>query len=193
MNDPARNPYASGSGTGVDSNNGAAQFRGAVQTGKLITFGLLMGLLTTTSILTVLWITSGPHEKPVFRFDEDSMIFIVIGFGKLIICSIGWVVMRLLFNRKIAEILKSSSEPFPVPIRDDTLLPPQTQTAIQAMVTSNLIGQALMEGPAMLNAILMFIEHNAIFAIPVVIGFVGVLLQLPTVSKYKSRLENAAL
>lgn len=193
MNDPARNPYTAGTGLATGAAGGVARFRQPVLTGKLITVALAMGLVTTTGIVSFLGLQSLPEGEPLFRFGGDATLFIVIGFGKLVICAIGWVVMRTIFNRRIAEILNASETPFPVPIQADSELPPQTDAAIQAVMTSTIVGQALMEGPAMTCAVLLFIERNGVFLIPIVIGLVGVLMQLPTESKYKARLENAAL
>ena len=62
-----------------------------------------------------------------------------------------------------------------------------------AIATYTLIGQALFEGPAVFNAILMMTDDNLAHAIPVVIGIVGIALQIPTAGKLTSLMEDAKL
>lgn len=191
MSDSAQNPYATGSTGG--SSDGLSQLRMAAKTGSVITLALAMGIVTVSVILGFMASQKDFGDSNAFRLDADSMVFVVIGFGKFLVCVAACVILRSVSKRKVAEIMQSSETPFPVPIREDSKLPPVTKAATQTLFTSTLIGQALFEGGAMLNAILMFLDQNFIFLIPIVLGIAGVLFQMPTESRLRSALENASV
>ncbi len=195
MNDPAKNPYAA-SPSEPDVENAAANppatIKECSKTGTIITFALVQGLLVIAAIMGWMGLSSRDEDVPLFRIDDgESLIFIVIGFGVFIVSSVVAIVIRKTMRSKAIHDFQMSGEEIPTPLSDDTPVGPSGRRLLGASATYTLIGQALMEGPAVINAILMFLESNFLFAIPVVIGLIGIAVQVPTTGRLHQLFDEA--
>lgn len=195
VNDPAQNPYASTTNTKGLGNgrSGPPTIAGASRIGMIITFALISGAITISGVLLVLMQGDMPEDKSPLRVDAESMPFLAVGLGACAMCVVGaWLSAKML-REKAAELLRSSDEPLPQPLDVSSNLPASASNYLLASSSATLVGQALMEGQAVINLILAFLSHNYVFLIPVLIGIVGIALQTPTPNKLKNTLEGLAM
>lgn len=194
MNDPAENPYAANAqtpGGRFSQGQSPSTIDATARVGGLISFALIGGVVTITTILSFLILSNPPEDQSLFRFDGDAMIFLAVGYLVFFGSTIAAVVLRGIMKGQAVAKLKSSDEDLPKPLRGDSPLPRSGIAFLGAVSTYTLIGQALMEGPAVVNAILMFIDNNFAHAIPIVLGLIGIAIQIPTAGKIKASMEDA--
>ena len=192
MNDSPKNPYATTDVTGSGA-NGYLTINQTSKVGMMITGGLIMGLLVTTVILSAMAIKEIPQGESLVRFDGDSMLFVMIGFAVMLGGAIAAFVLPRILNQNAADQLRSSSVEIPSPLRADGNLPSAGQQFLGARMSSTIIGQALLEGPAMVNAVFLLLDQDFAHLIPVVIAIVGILIQIPTPGKLINAFEDARM
>ncbi|KAA5545329.1 hypothetical protein FYK55_06650 [Roseiconus nitratireducens] len=194
MNDPARNPYAAGSSTPGAGGTGRtiATIRSASATGMTITFALVSGVTFITAVM--IWMSSGSLQpgESWFRFDRQSVLLLGFGFLVLLGGAGAAFAIRILMTRQAMQQNPPTDQPLPQPLTDDATLPPWAQSLLGSVSASTIVGQALMEGPAIINAILLMIDDNLAHLVPIVLAVIGILLQTPTSSRYQRILEDAA-
>lgn len=196
MEDPAKNPYAASSTQRGATNFGGGApgtINGAARIGTVITLALVSGVVMMSAIMSFLVLSDPPEEESLFRFDGDAMLFLGVGYVVFLGGAFVAIVMRGLMKGQAAANLRSAGEDFPQPLDGNSSLPPSGRAFVGAFATYTLIGQALLEGPAVINVILMFIENNFAHAIPIVLAIIGILLQIPTAGRIKSAIENTKL
>lgn len=172
---------------------GVTSIQAASKTGLIITFALTQGLLVVAGICAYMGLKDLPQGVQAFRIDASSFLYMGIAFGIFFVTAVLAIVVPMMMKAKADHDFKSANEPLPEPLNDDTELPPAAQAALGAAATRRLISQALLEGGANVSAVFMVIESNLVFAIPVVIAFIGIGLQAPFPFRVRSILENAAM
>ncbi|MEO1525096.1 MAG: hypothetical protein AAFX06_06650 [Planctomycetota bacterium] len=192
-NNSPNNPYTSSGLAGAGAASPAtASIQAASRAGLIITFVISQALLVMAGIAAYLGIQNVPPGAQAFRFDSGSILFLGIGFGVFFINCVLAFVLPMAMKAKAIQDFRSAGEPLPHPLNEDTELPPSARSLLSASATWRLISQALLEGGAMINAVFLFVESNMIFAIPVLIAFVGIGIQAPFGSRLRAMLENAA-
>lgn len=193
MNDPAKNPYVASSsapGQGFSGGQRPSTINAAATTGTVISLALIGGVFMITAILTFMIMSDPPEDESLIRFDGDAILFLGIGYGVFLASAVAAVVLRGITKGQAVANLKASDEEMPQPLDGNSTLPPSGQAFLGAVATYTLIGQALMEGPAVVNAILMFVENNFAHVIPIILGAIGIALQIPTAGKLKTLIED---
>ena len=196
MNDPVKNPYAGSSATPggpFPSGQMSSTINAAGTTGTLITLALMGGLVMISAVITYLIMSNPPEDQSLLRFDGDAMLFLGIGYVAFLSGAVAAVILRSQWKGRAIERLKASDEPLPHPLEGTSPLPRSGLSFLGAVATYTLIGQALLEGPAVINAIFMLIENNFAHAIPIVFAILGIAVQIPTADKIKMMMENAKL
>ncbi|QDV46481.1 hypothetical protein Enr13x_63900 [Stieleria neptunia] len=194
MNDPAQNPYASSSATPgglFPQGRSAGTIDAAARTGTIISLALISGVVMITVILTYLVFANPPEDQPLMRFDGDAMLFLIIGYGVFVASAGAAIVLRGIMKNQAETRLKASADELPRPLEGGSPLPPSGRAFVGAVATYTLIGQALVEGPAIINAIFMFIDNNLAHLVPIVLAVLGIALQIPTSGKIKASMEDA--
>jgi hypothetical protein len=197
MTNPARNPYTSPTSTdsptasGFSGGAAGPTIQATSLTGLVITFALVSGLVIVTVILSSLTLSNFPEDESMVRFGGDSMLFVVIGFGISIASFVAAFVLRSSLKRQAVMQLQASGDDLPQPLELTTPLPGSAQRFLGAVSSFTIVGQALCEGPAILNAIFIMLEDNFVFLIPVVFGIAGIALQTPLPGRLKAMLEAA--
>lgn len=196
MNDPAQNPYAASSETPgglFPQGRSAGTINTAARTGTVISLALISGVMMITAILAYLVTSNPPKDQGLVRFDGDAMLFLIIGYGIFVGAAGAAIVLRGVMKNQAAAQLKAAAEELPRPLEGDSPLPPSGRAFLGMVATYTLIGQALVEGPAIINAIFMFIDNNLAHLIPIVLAVIGIALQIPTAGKIKALMEDAKL
>ncbi|MDM4016706.1 hypothetical protein [Roseiconus lacunae] len=191
MNDSPTNPYLSDqSAPGV---GGQESIEATAKIGMIITFSLATGILFITGILTYMTLRHLPDDAALVRLGGDDLLFLVVGFGIMLAALPAALVVPRLMRKQAFNHTRISELNLPRPIRPETELPAETRPVLGAIMGSVLVGQAICEGSAITNAILMMINENFAHLVPVVIGFIGVIVQIPTTGKIVRMIEDAAV
>jgi len=193
--DPAKNPYtanAADGGSGFAA-GGTTTINGFATTGMIISLGLVGGVVAVSAVMTFLMLSDPPEDQPVFRFAGESTIFVIVGYAVFIGGAAAAVVLRRVMKQQAVAEFKSSNAELPQPLQPHSPLPGSAVKLLGAAQVYTIVGGALLEGPAVLNAILMFIDHNFAHAIPVFLAVIGILIQVPTAGRYQQLLEDARL
>ncbi|TWU07850.1 M48 family metalloprotease [Stieleria varia] len=193
-NDPAQNPYTASQQDGGESlTNLKHIIQGNSRTGMIITFALIQGIVIVSAIMVFMVFSRRQPGDSLLGLDSDSMIWIVLGGGIALVSIIATVVLRAVF-RSIAYGEFRGANVDPEVMRETNASVPQAvPKLIGAFQTRTIIGQAILEGAAMINAVLMFVNDNLLHVIPIVVLVVGVGLQVPTPGKIRDWIENAFL
>ncbi|MCO8124720.1 hypothetical protein NHH03_23475 [Stieleria sp. TO1_6] len=130
------------------------------------------------------------QQQSLFRFDADAMLFLGIGYLVFLGSAIAAVAVRGIMKSQAIRQFQSADEPLPVPLEIDSPLPPSAQTFLGSVATYSLVGQALMEGPAVINAVFLMIGNNLAHLIPIVIAVIGIALQCNTPARLKHLVES---
>jgi hypothetical protein len=162
-------------------------------TGTLITFALISGVVMISAVMTFMILSNPPEDQSLLRVDGDAMLFLGIGYVAFLGGALAAVILRSQLKGRAIEKLRASHEPLPRPLEGDSPLPQSGQSFLGEVATFTLIGQAVLEGPAIINAIFMLMENNFAHAIPIVIAILWIAAQIPTVDKIKMMMEDAKL
>jgi len=196
MNDPVKEPYAGSSATPggpFPVGQMPSTIKAAATNGTLITLALMGGLVMVSAVITYLIMSNPPEDQSLLRFDGDAMLFLGIGYVAFLSGVVVAVILRSQGKGRAIERLKASDEPLPHPLEDNSPLPQSGISFLGAVATYTLIGQALLEGPAVINAVFMLMANNFAHAIPIVLAILGIAFQIPTAGKIKMMMENAKL
>ena len=191
MNDPAKNPYAASASTPGGLPGGLPDsIRQASRTGLIITFALAQGVLVISAVVGYLGVRDLGADQGWIRADGDSMLYILIGFGVFVVNGVLAFVLSSSMKRSAVAEFQSSNEEVPQPLEDDTTLGPAASKLLGMSATWTLVGQALLEGSAVINAVFMMLASNLIFVIPILFAIVGIAFQAPFPGKLRAMIEN---
>ncbi|MCC9602818.1 hypothetical protein LOC67_19885 [Stieleria sp. JC731] len=192
MIDSPNNPYVSPGGSSGPGNTRAPNsISQTAKTGLVITFALINGVVVVAGILSYLSLGDFPEDLPLIRFGQDEWLFLAIGGLATLLTIPVAIVLPKIMKGQAAERLRSTDLDFPQPIDTNATLPPEGRHFLGAFQSSTLIGQALFEGPAMLNAVFVFIDHNFAHLFFVAVGIAGIVLLAPTPQKLINAIEDA--
>lgn len=191
-NDPARNPYAGEATEGGGFNAaGANTINGFATIGMVIMLALIGGVVGITVIMTVLLLSAPTEDQPLFRFGGDDLIFLVVGYGAFIGGAIAAVAVRGGMRGQAVAQFRSSDVELPQPLEAESPLPGPAVSLLGSAQVATIISGALLEGPAVLNAILMFLGENFAHGVPIVLAAVGLAMWVPTPGRLRQFLQDA--
>lgn len=178
--DPVKNPYTTPD-TGVPGM--AMSMRAAVRTGQIITFALIMA---TVVISAVMLMTMKPDDA------DETMLFVFIGAGfAFASIVVAFVITKSMRQRAIEELrANGAKEDIDFPI--DQTMTSSLQTFSGRAATWQIVGQALCEGPAVMNAVFMMIDGQVLYhGIAILILVIGIAIQVPTLDKRQAMIDEA--
>lgn len=193
MTDPVQNPYISPELNMESALGGSlSEF---IRPGMIITFALAQGVLIITAILYFFVMDGpasanpvGPNAPPAGNGD---LVLPGIGIAAAVgACVIAFVLRKMLRQTSINKYRATETNPQPLTSQDASLTSAMRQL-MQDSQTGTLIGQAILEGAAVMNAILMMIDNHPIHLAPIAILLAGIVIQLPTVSKKRQLAKEA--
>ncbi|MGB7346137.1 MAG: hypothetical protein WBD20_18105 [Pirellulaceae bacterium] len=204
MTDPVQNPYITpgSAGSGGDAN---PSIKGVARVGMIITLAMVQGIVVITAIILYLTIDNDkldPNGAAQPRVAAEPTDWLMPGLGLLfglIACVAAFVVTRVMKSiamNKFRQHNSLHSTPHSDIPRSD--IPrsgiqstPQVTQLLGALQTKTIVGQVILEGAAVINAVFMMIDGNLIHLAVIGILIAGILFQLPTVSKYQAMIDEA--
>lgn len=181
-NDPAQNPYTSPSTSAV----GPHSIRSSASTNTIVSLGLVMGVCTITAVMLFMFVPDTEEFSELLAVDPDDYVFLAIGFGLCIAGAVLSVLMRRYYRQSASTQFLAEHENVKMP--SDTESVPGNLLGMLA--TANIVGGALLEGPALINAIFMLIRENLWHLIPVLVAILGILITMPTASRTRHYVED---
>ncbi len=164
-----------------------------MKTGLIITFALVQGIVFVA--LVMLYLVLGGNEEQAAQADgggTNDLIMLGIGLFVTLIACAAAVLVPMALRRQAIEKFQSSGEQVELPLYVDASLTPAAQQLVGASLSWTIVGQAVLEGAAMLNLVLMVVDSNLLHVALSAICVIGIVLQTPTVGKKKQLIENAA-
>lgn len=184
MNTPIRNPY-----TNPNDGPGYPKYSGSLsqlaRTGMIITFALAQG---TVAVGAILWFIGGGDGD-----GETDTIYLAVGFAATLgSCLVAGFVPPLIRSAAVSRF-RSEGNSVERPIDTEAQLSDPCARLVGGGLTASLIGQAAMEGAAIINLILMFIGGgNLIHVGLAVVGLIGIAMLTPTLGRLTTLVEQAA-
>ena len=182
MDDPVKNPYISPADVAKSSSfGGEMTLIGYVRTGQIITFSLIMGVVFMVGILMA--IDSGEDKNA-----RELFLWIGVGLGSLA-CVVSFALGRVLRAQALSSFRNQSSGDDVLEV-DDKVVTPAVHQLLSNAFAAQLVGQSVLEGVAVANAILMLLDHNLLHLAVIVVMIVGIALYTPTISKRRELIEE---
>lgn len=189
--DPVQNPYTKTSGEDDYGDvQGPSTIRQSATINQIISLALIGGLIAITSVVSFLVISNVENKADLWAIEQEDYLFLGLGYGIFIASACASVFMRLQTKMAAAHRFQAAHRERPTTINEDTTFP-GLPSLLAGYATANIIGAALLEGPAVINAIFMMIDDNLWHLIPIGCAVVGILITLPTATKIKHFVENS--
>jgi hypothetical protein len=195
VDDPVQNPYIDAGSFDAQGDSGAS-IKERVRIGMIITFALVQGLVIMTAI--ILFVSQG--DAPIPADNAGAMPpaggdWVLPGIGLVACigaCFASFFVVTMM-KRVATGKFRSEAPPKtqPLNLASEKALPRPVAQLLGASQTWTIVGQAILEGAAVINVVLMLIDHNYIHLAAIGILIAGIVIQLPTVSKSLTLIENA--
>jgi hypothetical protein len=107
-------------------------------------------------------------------------------------CVASWFVVTMMKRVAIRKFRAESTDEI---LREDfqsaSTFPHQVAQLLGASQAWTIVGQAILEGAAMMNGMLMIVDGNLIHLAAIAILIVGIAIQFPTVSKKLALIQQA--
>lgn len=185
----------------------AISLHGSARTGQIITLALGKGVLIIALILGVMMMDG---EKQ----NANLELLLAMGGGLFVVLLVGsFLVPRLLRSAATTRLrshpevvaIRESSTTDPT-LRDPTLsrsrhqwvqwearqpVPEPLRPFLVEQQTSTLVGQAMLEGSAVVNLVFALIDGSWLHFVFVFFALVALVSMIPTVEKLRNRIENA--
>ncbi len=192
---PIENPYLA-SATPGSASDSHVNLKGLVRTSQIIAFALIQGVVFITAIMAYLTLLSsdgGPaNAAPANPPADDNMVMVVIGVVACFAgCFASFIVNRLLKGMAIRQF-SSSGEEVELPVDETVTMTAEVSSLLTSSQTRMIIGMALVEGAAVINAVLMMLDESMIHLVMVAICLVAMAVQFPTLQKKLDLIEFAA-
>ena len=194
MSDPLKNPTRGGRGSG----NQASAFRDSIasriRVGQIITLGMIMGLLVMGVIMACFTLGSEPPNPAADQVAASGGGYLIpaVGFFLGVTSWIIAAVLPTIIRRNGVGQYQRSGDKIELPIEGGTPIGNMT-LLVGTFITSTLVGQAILEGGAIANLVLMMVDQQPLIHVPLaMVSVVGLLLLLPTVDKMLDFIESAA-
>ncbi len=186
--DPVANPYTKNDPLDGGHAEGMS-IADCVKTSQMVTFAMAMGLLFVSGVMV--FVAAGDAEfADLLAFNKDKQLLLGIGCVCTLIGVVASFVLRSLVRKQSMHSWLETNPQVDLPISVDVPIP-QAHKLLEGVTASNLIGAALLEGPGVINAILMMVNQYALHLIPIAICFVCLLVKIPTINGVKNYIETA--
>jgi hypothetical protein len=191
MSNDATNPAHSDVHPTMDSRDAmdtrGMTLAGWVFQGRVITLGLIAGCVFVGGILGVI----GGDDAP----EGDTTILVLIGVAALVLNIVmAFLVPAMLRSSSVAKLkavdgaAASARTWSQWPERDPMPMP--LSEFLKTDQTARLIGQAMLEGAAMINFVMMFLTRSPVNLMCAVVALVGIVAMFPTIGRMRERIES---
>ncbi len=160
--------------------------------GTIITFALVQGIVIIAAIFAYMVFSGEPAPPNDAPEPIPSYVMPAIGLLASAGACAGAIVLPGLFRRNSEAEFKSSGEQVVLPIRADQPLSDAQAKLAAGNQAAALVGQALLEGAAVINLVLFLLDEHWIHFGFAAISVIGILLLAPTAGKVKQAIEDAA-
>lgn len=190
--DPAQNPYTVNQ---VERENvvGGERTTQAVRTGQIITFALVQGVVLITAIMTWMVISGAEDGDPIFSITDDSKIMLTVGFVVAVTAMAASYLLNFLSRSSAKAQFGGSGQVWNPREENGGPMPAELQPLVGRFQTRTLIGQAVLEGAAVFNAVLMGVNENLLHLAFIIVLGIGIALQFPTMGKLVRWIEDAQM
>jgi hypothetical protein len=198
---PFSAPQSELSQSQADLTNAPANLTGFVRTGQMIAGSMAFGLTIIAGIFVFLLLS---RDQP--RGDNDP-VYLLIGGGAFGMSLIATLLVPSVLRAKARDRLRAvatgteinnefGAAPQQPPSNllnweQQTTLSPPLRKFLADQQTANLIGHALLEGAGVMNAVFFLLSENWMSLAFVALAILGILMQMPTANKLRSRIRIA--
>lgn len=158
---------------------------------QIITFALIQSVVFITAIMAYLAFWSGDWGPANAAPSDDDTVLVAIGaavcFGG---CFASFVVNRLMRAAAIQQFV-SAGEEVEVSVQESMAISSRIRELLAASQTRTIVCLALVEGAAVINAMLMMLDANLTHLVMIAFCFVAMVLQFPTLQKKLDLIEFA--
>lgn len=193
MNTPIQNPFIPPRSTDDKSSVSFDDLNQHVRVGMIITFALVQGVII---IAAIFWLMSdgdaeqAAADRRVAEGSIDQVMFIVGLVATSVSAILAFVMVKTMRAAAITKF-RASGETIELPIRADTKLQGSAAALLSASYAWTLVGQALLEGAAVMNLVLMYLDGNMLHLGLAAIGLIGIVMLTPTMGKKTTLLGEA--
>ena len=195
----ARNPYVvTGSGDGGDpsrrTGNQGATLAGLTRIGQVITLAIAQGGVL---ILAILWFLSSGKQ------DEEGLnvVLLAIGAGVFVVNAAAAIIIPRTMRAAGIRQYRSQADVPPSAVSvgvsrwdeadAQAVLPLEDAVLLQRDQTARIVGQAILEGAAMVNSVFLVLNSHPIHAVLAVVAVAGIVATIPTVDRLRRFLAEA--
>lgn len=202
MANPNSNPFLSSQineGIGPDQTNQnpftTLSLHTTARTGQIITLALAKGVIIIALVFIILMTDDA-------RIVKNAELFVPIGGAAFVLAIMGaFVVPRVLRSRAETRFqnhpelvaMDPTSRRRWVDWDARTPVPPPLKTFLSDQQTATLVGQATLEGSAVINLVFALLDGSWLHFVVAFLVVVGIVSMIPTVGKLRDRIENAIL
>ena len=193
MDDPVRNPYVSPHSLDQSEvGNDDAALAAHARTGQIITFALVQGVIVIGAVMAFLSWQGPANQAPAGApAVGDDLILLAVGIIMAVGSWIAAIIVPGVIRRNAADQLSESADKAVGRMSIDALPPYSLQKFLGASQSATLVGQAVLEGAAVANLILMFVDGNWIHLLLAVVCVIGIAFQVPTTEKLRTAIESS--
>ncbi|MFG0265950.1 MAG: hypothetical protein ACF8AM_12495 [Rhodopirellula sp. JB055] len=155
--------------------------------GRVITLGLVAGCVFVGVILGVI----GGDNAP----EGDMTLMVLIGVAALVLNIVmAFLVPAMLRSTSVAKLKAADGAAASArtwsqwPEREP--MPMALSEFLKTDQIARLIGQAMLEGAAMINFVMMFLTRSPVNLMCAVVALVGIVAMFPTVGRMRDRIES---
>ena len=186
MHDPARNPYTTTSSKRRRQHR-EITIHGVVRTGQVVTFALIVGIVFISVTLLVLTLSENRQADP-------SIMLPAIGATVGVVTWIVALVLPEMLRSQAGSKLAARVDPLDRQAANDETLEPSLREFATTQNSATLIGQAVLEGGAVTNLILMFMDGWLVLHLSfAAAATIGIASMTPTTTKLRHAIERARL
>ncbi|EMI16731.1 membrane protein [Rhodopirellula maiorica SM1] len=192
---PIQNPYLASSASESTSGN-QVDLKAHLRTSQIIAFALIQGVLFITAIMGYLSIVSGdggPADGPPAdpAADNDMMMLAIGAVAAFGGCFASFVANKM-FKAMAIRQFASTGEEVDVPVQESMKITSGISELLATSQTRMIVGMALAEGAAVINAVLMMLDGNLIHLVMIGFCLVAMAVQFPTLQKKLDLIDFAA-
>lgn len=185
---PIQNPYLSSDEVQTSSTDGGT-VGSRTRVGQIISAALGLGILMTTGVM--LSVAFGSPSEDSFATQEFVLLLVgmMVCVGSLTVATVAGLALR---RRAIKTYAATLGDQAPK-IETGTPATGALGTLLGQLQVRQIVGQAVLEGSAMINAMLMMVDGNLLHIAPIAVALISVLLMTPTIPKTQAVIDSAFL
>ena len=202
MTTPIQNPYTRGQSSEGDQAGNLTTIASTVRVGQIITFALVQGVIVVAAVMTYLAFGNREVDQQLADAQDaadffampssaDDWLLPALGIAVAVGAAVVALVVPNLMRRSGIIDFRATGTSLDVPVDPKQSLPWPASKLMGTYLTSKIVGEAVLEGAAMLNLVLLMLDQSVLHYVPIAALLAGIALQFPTISKAQHFLELA--